>query len=383
MKVYKFLDSQHAAMVAAGSLRFGTDRYYRMLERGTGDDAIGDCLEAVAITEAQPFVVDPAVHTADELRAICDEARRYKIDIGFVDEPGVNIRAKVTFINHFPCYILSLSGGEFSKLVSEMSDAPDGPRYGACVSFECVRTLAQLIWECGTCSIGGADSVPVREYFEQFAHGVVRYEALPNYEFGAGPIAADPFRKSKKYAGQGEVRIVLVPKVRHRHRMQDHLTVTCAPAAAIAKIEYSRTSSPAPADQPVDNVALIGRLHRLMQLIEQISAVRTSRENVIRECTDDVRRQVEGGEYYDGQREEEFRLFRPIEIEIFQTYWMLRKSLGRNEEMDDLLERGHDSFNQYPFMGRAIAHFLASHYDLLSQARGDLFPPIKGNKEAA
>lgn len=381
MKVYKFLDPQHAAIVAAGSLRFGSDRYYRMLELGTGDDAIGDALEAVAITRPPPFVVDASTRSDEELRAICDEARRYKIDIGFHDEPGVNIRANVTIINHFPCYILSLSGGEFSKLVSELSDAPDGPRYGACVSFECVRTLAQLIWQHGTCSIGDSETAPVRDHFEQIVPGMVRYETLPRYEFGAGPIAADPFRKSKKYAGQGEVRIVLVPKV--RHRMQDHLTVSCAPAAAIAKIEYSRASSPAPTAHPVDCVALIGRLHRLMQLIEQVSAVRKARDDVIHECTDDIRRQIALDGHYDRQREEEFRLFRPIEIEVFQTYWMLRKSLGPHKDMDDLLGRGHDSFNQYPFMGRAIASFLASHYDLLSKARGDLFPPIKGNKNAA
>lgn len=381
MKVYKFLDSQHAGLVAAGSLRFGSDRYYRMLEWGTGDDSIGDGLEAVAVTEPPTFVVAAATQTVQELRAVCDEARRYKIDINFEGEPGVDIRANVTIINHFPCYILSLSSGELANLIGEMSDDPNGPRYGACVSFESVRTLTQLIWEHGTCSIDGSDPTPVREHFEQIAPGVVQYEALPSYEFGAGPIAANPFRKSKKYAGQGEVRIVLVPKL--RHRMQDHLTITCAPVAAIAKIEYARESSPAQTAEPADSVALIGRLHRLMQLIQQISAVRESRNNIISECSDDIQRQITGGYHYDSLREEEFRLFRPIEIEIFQTYWTLRKTLGAHEGMDDLLEQGHDSFSQCWFVGRQIASFLARHYDLLSQARSDLFPKIRVDKSAA
>lgn len=279
MKVYKFADTEHVNIIAGGSLKFGSDRFYRMLEWATGDDSIGDKEEARAVSTLDFLEVDSSKQTEADRVQIRSEAAKYGVSIADGAD-GITI-TNHTVINSFPCYILSLSTGNLDDLRAVLTNDPKDPQYGACISFSDIHNLARLIYDHGVIKDLSApnENRLVKDSIEEIFVGPVKYEALPSYRFGLGPIQADPFRKQEKYEGQREWRIVLLPKM--RRSLKDSIIVECPPASALTMIEYENQAvKPAP-QPPVDVKAKLVELFNIYKLSVVLTAIQRAEDDVI------------------------------------------------------------------------------------------------------
>lgn len=196
---FKFIYREHAPSYAGDTptLWFGRLKYYRLLERLTGDDRIGDLYEGTALTHVDRITSDDADQSQHEILR-----RAGAIDIGGLGNTVENF----TVINEVDAFVFCLSYDEF-EAAADVFARQDDDSYDAALKISDIGALTDEI-----CA-GTVSGTPVTELFDIYVREV-HYDREEIYDLNLTMRveSGDPFRKRNLYAGQKEFRFALIPK---------------------------------------------------------------------------------------------------------------------------------------------------------------------------
>lgn len=359
MRLYKFLDAAHVQSLAGGRFRFGSDRYYRLLELATGDAIIGDKREASAEMLVRDVVADTTVATADMRRVVHSLERLNAVRLDGAARAEIK---DLRIVRTRPCYILSLSVGDGEQLVESMMRSPKGPRYSACIAIDDIDKLVSAIWQSGTITVDGVEA-PLSEHFSAVEHRMVQYATLVPHDLGP-VLIADPFLKDSAFSAQCEYRVVLFPK--EDGALSDHVFVSCRDASQFLRIEadHGTQATQQRAYDAQDDIRVIYNTYRLVVVLVGMERAteRLEQEYWSRQAEPEFQR------YFHRERRE-IALPDSLAKNLTASYWRLRALTGANDEMDRLIEHPGSMW----MLSNALERYLAANYALLSEAVPDLF----------
>lgn len=198
MGFYRFMASRYMDKTLGGELRLTSLSYYRLMEKLWDDEWIGDSQEGQAFTTIDHLDL-PAGQDVDGARGKLEAAR-------FISGSGVNLKINgLTNIAEENGFILSFAYGDLRTLKDEM--LRDG--YDSCVRFQCIESLACIMYERGVDGSGRK----ISDFFHAPVVSQVSYEANEhNLRDVDGFVSGSAFVKRVMYKEQKEFRIFFALK---------------------------------------------------------------------------------------------------------------------------------------------------------------------------
>lgn len=332
MGFYRFMPSRYMDGMLDGNFRFGSLKYYRLMESVFDDDWIGDSEDGKFITEIERVEViggQPDSEVRQKLKML-------KIVDG--DGDGDVLIEGVRLISEVNGYVLCFSVGDRSELEEDM--LKDG--YDSCLSFPDLECLANVIYYEGV----DANNRPASEIFNFPLFGVVSYtsntasfESVGEHNGWGG---ASPFVKRVKYKKQREYRIFLESKL---GMDEDFVVLKVEDIGVLCKQEFRGS------EKSESVVAKIGPLELYIESLRSVCGEVEAKRN---EVFDSTRHLRDSKQYIEA-------LNRSDEVEVFQrdyfklalkSYWVLRN------EYKMKCPRLDSFFSLTSFDGGDIAHFL-------------------------
>lgn len=211
MKAYKFLNSIHIdRLLRDGTVRVASLDFYRQSEN---PQWISDRLEGRVEVNIDDI-------TSNDLQEFTPE--------GFVPilSGGSNNTFKDVWLTYEVnnVFIFCASFGDLQSLTTIMCNNDNGSEpYDACVHIPSIEILAHRMFHRGV--VANLQNERVRNIFDYYDYGTVRYENLSRDQTLSRPPAPDPFVKHAAFHTQSEVRIVFYPNSRLLDRNIDILSI--------------------------------------------------------------------------------------------------------------------------------------------------------------
>ena len=319
---YRFLRSEYLEQLLAGTFRFGSLRYYRILEAATKDQWIGDVNEGIT-----RGLLDGIALKTGEDRDMRDRLAR----AGILGGGGGVTFEGTTFVRELNGFVFCVSHGILSDLRhTMMSAAGSAFSYDSCVKIISLRLLAQELFAHGRLA---TDNTPISELFHLPLVQAVIYEDNTVDLRQRDAIPGSFFRKDPRYETQQETRIALSPM---RPLDEDFITITCPSAAQFLQVEFRGTNRVPDALVREDSRIALSNLLQILARIDHDRDAMWSDTLGRTASTDEERRAMEQA-LTERMNAEALGFESAYRDEITRNYWIVRQSGHRHQGIDRAL----------------------------------------------